>query len=158
MCVLARATERQISIWKRLFWFCIRLRKTFGERSRFKRTVQTAIEENGGWMAYTRRISRKILCQGEPVAVWRKHSRKVGDIKGNTDNWFELCQSGTVRQVKIAGLRRCSPQTQSRRRNFAMETAVYVLIYRMLPSPNRHRAVSDPAGFQMDAEYSYKGL
>lgn len=62
-------------------------------------------------MAYTRRISRKILCQGDPAAVWRKHPRKVGDIKGNTDNWFELCQSGTVRQVKIAGLRRCSLQT-----------------------------------------------
>lgn len=62
-------------------------------------------------MAYTRRISRKILCQGDPAAVWHKHPRKVGDIKGNTDNWFELCQSGTVRQVKIAGLPRCSLQT-----------------------------------------------
>lgn len=29
-----------------------------------------------------------------PGAVWRKHPRKVGDIKGNTDNWFEQCQSG----------------------------------------------------------------
>jgi len=116
---------------KAALWFCIRLRKTFRERSRGTRTAQTAIEENGGWMAYTRRIFRKILCQGDPGTVWCKHPRKVGDIKGNTDNWFELCQSGTVRQVKIAGLRRCSPQTQSRRRNFALETAgiMYVCLF-----------------------------
>lgn len=127
---ILRAVEWQISIWKRLFDSAFDYGKPLeteaGARGLHKQLLKKMADE---WHILAEFSERSFV--KETPAVWRKHPRKVSDIKGNTDNWFELCQSGTVRQVKIAGLRRCSPQTQSRRRNFALETAgiVYVCLF-----------------------------
>jgi len=85
-------------------------------------TAQTAIEENPAGRilgAYSHNFQKDPLSRRARRCLAQTFAKGGRDIKGNTDNWFELCQSGTARQVKIAGLRSCGPQTQSRRRNFA---------------------------------------